>query len=325
MKGYKFVSVFSEELTEYIQIRRCQGYTDNPDHVLQKLDQYLVSAGVKEKALTYDIVDGFIAANRIRVRGSTISTYVTMCSGFGKYLNHIGIPAFVAEHFPRPSDYIPYIFSEEEITTIFAITDNLQADSNCTATVQIPMLLRMLYGCGLRLGEALSLRLSNIDFERGVIYVLNAKGKKDRLVPMDKSLAIILEQYCKYILPCMDKEQPIFPGKAPNGTHGNAWARYWFVRILKEAGIVLEPHQRLSSRGVCLHCFRHTFAVNSYRNQYYSGVDNYRTAPIISVYLGHECLTYTERYLNYCEANAQDILSITAQYAGIFPEVPDEE
>jgi len=325
MKNYVFISALGKEINDYLQLRKSQGFSENVNYVLQRLDQYLACAGADEKILTSDVIDGFIAQIRTKVRPNTISTYVTMCSGLGKYLNHIGIPAFVAEHFPNPKDYIPYVFSEEEIVEIFRIADNLPMERGCVAAFQIPMLLRILYGCGLRLGEALTLKLSNIDFNKGVICVLNGKGKKDRLVPMDKSLASILDQYCKSVLLVADPEQHIFPGNSAVGTHGESWARYWFIRILKEVGLYTEIDHSISGRGICLHCLRHTFAVNSYRSQYFSGIDNYRTAPIISVYLGHERLTSTEQYLHFCEENYQDILSITEQYAGVFPEVPDEE
>lgn len=325
MKNYVFVSVLGDEINAYLQFRKSQGLSESHNFVLQRLDQYLVCAGVEERILTSDVIDGFIAQSRTKIRPKSVSIYVTMCSGFGKYLNQLGIPAFVAEHFPTPQDYIPYIFTEDEIVEIFRIADNLPISRECTAAFQIPMLLRILYGCGLRLGEALALKLSDIDFRDGVICVLNGKGKKDRLVPMDKSLTSILKQYCKAVLPTSDPEQFIFPGKSAAGKHERVWARLWFVKILKEAGIYTEIDHSISGRGICLHCFRHTFAVNSYRNQYYSGIDNYRTAPIISVYMGHDRLTSTEQYLHFCEENYQDILSITEQYTGVFPEVPDEE
>jgi len=58
-------------------------------------------------------------------------------------------------------DYVPYIFSDDEFVRIAAEVDNLPIQSNVSgnqAAAQMPVLIRFLYGCGLRLGEALTLR-----------------------------------------------------------------------------------------------------------------------------------------------------------------------
>jgi integrase len=53
-----------------------------------------------------------------------------------------------------------------------------------------------MFGCGLRTGETLSLRIKDVDFDIGVLTLRHAKGDKQRLVPMHNSLTNILRKYC---------------------------------------------------------------------------------------------------------------------------------
>ena len=52
----------------------------------------------------------------------------------------------------------------------------------------MPVLMRMLYGCGLRVSEALNLTVKDVDLENGILYIRHAKNDKERLVPMSASL-----------------------------------------------------------------------------------------------------------------------------------------
>ncbi len=58
------------------------------------------------------------------------------------------------------------------------------------------MLLRMLLGCGLRLGEPLAARVKDVNFHNGTILICHAKNDKQRVVPMDRTLTEMLESYC---------------------------------------------------------------------------------------------------------------------------------
>ncbi|MBM9518605.1 integron integrase [Desulforhopalus vacuolatus] len=83
----------------------------------------------------------------------------------------------------RKRPYIPVVLSRVEIEKIFQVLDE-------------PYLLvvKLLYGCGLRLFECLSLRVHCLNLEEGILTVHNGKGKKDRTVPLPKSLYGVLRE-----------------------------------------------------------------------------------------------------------------------------------
>lgn len=289
--------------------------------VLISLDQHLLDAEVTNKVLIPHVIDGWVSKWNSTLNSNTIRSYISYYTQFARYLQSLGIGAFVPDR-PLPNrSYVPYIFSEEEITSIFHAADNVQLSKPSLTVIQFPMLLRLLYGCGLRLGEALRLRMSDIDTINGVLRVQNGKGNKDRIVPIDRTLFKILLLYCDTIFYEGSDDQFIFSSDN-GGSRSFAWALQTFQRILQEAKIDtlnLPAH----SRNICLHCLRHTFAVNAFRKQTLNGVDSYSATPFIFLYLGHYKLLGTQVYLHMTDENSVDIIKVTSEHTKrMFPAVP---
>ena len=82
--------------------------------------------------------------------------------------------------------YAPYVFSDEEWKRMIASADSLPySDYNPESAVLFCILLRMLYGCGLRRNEALKMETRDIDLNLGVLFVRHAKNDKQRYVLLD--------------------------------------------------------------------------------------------------------------------------------------------
>jgi integrase len=84
---------------------------------------------------------------------------------------------------PKGTVRVPTVLSRQEVAELLANVD-----------AEFSALVSLLYGAGLRLGECLSLRLKDLDFDRRVIFIREAKGKKDRVVMLPSSLAGPLRQ-----------------------------------------------------------------------------------------------------------------------------------
>lgn len=80
---------------------------------------------------------------------------------------------------PRTPKRIPSVL---DVADVAALLSALPTD--------MALLARLLYGTGMRLMKGLSLRIKDVDFERGVIVVRQAKGDKDRVVMLSRSLAV---------------------------------------------------------------------------------------------------------------------------------------
>lgn len=79
---------------------------------------------------------------------------------------------------------MPYLFSDDEVQRIFEASDSFQLSYNAKSNVELPMLLRMLYSCGFRLSELLTVRIGDINFERGFVLLKTTKRQKQRIVPI---------------------------------------------------------------------------------------------------------------------------------------------
>ena len=88
----------------------------------------------------------------------------------------------------KKSEYIPTVFTKQEIS---AILDHLRGEYWIMA--------KIMYGAGLRSGEVLALRVKDIDFGMKRITVRQAKGKKDRLVPLPESVAERLQRHIEAV------------------------------------------------------------------------------------------------------------------------------
>jgi integrase len=328
MKKYNYTcsSILKVEISNFVELRLSQGYKDKARNALESLDRYLTANNVCEKSLTPEIVDGWIKSRYGERSSKTANNAISYYNTFAKYLYVLGITVFLPDNARTKSSYIPYIFSKEEMTSIFRVVDNGLTNVKPLSNIQFPMLLRLMYGCGLRLGEALFLRVSDIDISDGVLKIRNAKGNKDRLVPMDDTLTEILRCYCTNHLECgftddlylFASDYSVEKGKPRSGQ----WAGYLFRKALSAAGIELLKDPR-SNRDICLYCLRHTFAVNSFRQQDLAGVDNYRSTPFLSIYMGHWDLEGTQTYLHMTAENSEDIMALTTKYSkGLYPEVP---
>jgi len=211
---------------------------------------------------------------------------------------------------------------------IFSITDSGGSSRDRLSKIQFTMLLRILYRCGLRMGEALALRIRDVDFDAGILLIHNGKGNKDRLVAMDASLTEVLKLYQASLLSGKPQEVYLFESNYKDGRRNcvghhrsPSWTRHNFSRIMDQAGtsVITERNER----GVCPHCLRHTFVDHSLSRQSENGVSSYCALPLISAYLGHEDLTETQDYTHLTATECTAILKKTSEkYGGMFPEVP---
>jgi site-specific recombinase XerD len=328
--SHDYSSVLSGEILDFMELRKSQGIKDETNvFVLANLDKYLTAIGATEKELSPNMVDKWSSGSFGHLSAKSIGNYISYYNSFAKYLNSLGIPAFIAESPLFNQRYVPYIFTEQELESIFHAADNRKATCDQLTRVQFPMFLRIMYGCGLRVGEALALRLSDVDFANGTLFIKCAKGNKDRLVPMDETLTDILKTYCDSIIENNQSDVHLFATNIKKSSligqsRSPSWAQHNFRETLEGAGIdLLEVFA--GERNICLYCLRHTFAVNSFRKQGVTEIGDSRVTPLLSIYMGHEELEGTEKYLHMSAENAEDILSLTVACSqGLFPEVPNE-
>ena len=160
------------------------------------------------------------------------------------------------------------------------------------------------YSCGLRLNEALSLQVGDVDSQRMRLHVHRGKGAKDRLVPLPESTVGVLREYWKtHRHPTLLFPKTTYQGNAVTGTR-QTMHESTVQGALRRVVIELK-----FTRNISVHCLRHSYATHLLE----AGV-NLR---LLQQYLGHSSLKTTARYLHLTSCGQQDAAAkINAVMAG---------
>lgn len=323
--GYVFNSIFADEINKYIKLVASSGrYIEKIKSSLKSLDIYLTRLPATDKILTESLVKVWL--DEKNVKPQTKIRILNDIRGFAKYLISIGYQAGLPETPISHQDYIPYIFSSKELEDIFDEADNCQVYTfDSPAGIQFPIVLRILYGCGLRLREALTITWREINFDLGIITVHKAKNQKQRLVPFSNSLKNVLLLYREFVFSDGGSRNYVFESYCnPGNPYDNSTFWRWFSKILHKANICF-VRGSIHERGPCPHCMRHIFVVHSFMKSEAEGRDMENTVPFLSAYIGHEGILETQKYLRasyilYTESHQK----INAYIGDVFPAVSFE-
>jgi integrase len=172
------------------------------------------------------------------------------------------------------------------------------------------VLFRTIYACGLRCSEARLLRVDDVDIDTGVLQIRDAKGGKDRQVPVCEPLRERLADYHARIAAPRQPEW-FLPGNAGKPlTLGNVYHN--FRRFLWQADI---SHGG-PGHGPRVHDLRTTFAVNNLRSWFAHGRDVGALLPVLQAYLGHSSIADTAYYLHLTADSYPDITARVQQAIG---------
>jgi len=197
----------------------------------------------------------------------------------------------------RPPPFTAYVYTVDEIERLLTATDVLQTVLSPMLALTMRTMLLLLYSTGMRIGEALSLTLHDVDMGEHLITVRNAKFFKTRLVPIGPRLGMALRYYhsCRRALPLRAGANSAFLA-----THTGLQLDYkrvnkLFCRIRQAAGIRREETARYQPR---IHDIRHTAAVHRVIAWYRSGANVQTLLPKLATYLGHLDIRSTQCYLS---------------------------
>jgi len=325
----EFKSILRHELADFLSSRKAvlsKSAYSHDCHYLTTFDCYLSECNRRQKAVSERVINEWL--KKLTGKSSSIANEVIVIRLFLRYLNSIGIKVFIPPIPKVTDDYVPYIFSDEELKQIFTLSDNItltKRQPNHYIQLEFSMMLRIIYGCGLRVGETLALKMKDVDLEGGILTLKHTKGDKQRLVPMHQTLTSILKRYCLAMGLIGEADALLFPSAIKEVPVSVQAARNRFNVILKFAGISMRGRVK-RERGPCLHCLRHVFAFKSFAKAEKSGRTIDASVPYLSLYLGHDSLKETEKYLKFSSELYPEAMVLFEDYTlQVFPEVAYEE
>ena len=311
-KTPEFIGNYASISQEFIAYKRSIGFKyEAEEKIMSRFSKFSKDSPLDVIILEKSLVEAFITT-KPNEQPKTRQLRISVIRQFAYYLISLGYDAYVVPPQRRvnTTTFVPYIFTHNEITKIFKTADAIRKNSSSPYIHKIlPVLIRVLYGTGLRISEALKLRVQDVYLEDGYFMIREAKFDKERLIPMSESLLATCKTY-KNTMELMDDDY-FFPSidysqLSPNTIYNR------FRKILWDSHI---PYGGKGS-GPRLHDLRHTCAVHALNNWVQDEKDVYSLLPVLSKFLGHESIRSTERYLRLTAEIYPDIIQKTSDICG---------
>lgn len=267
--------------------------------ILKEFDDFANAEILAEPYITEMFIKKW-RATRVADCDRTLYAKYSAWSQLTTLMSRCGCPCFIPRlpKEPKP-DFTPYIFTQEQISAIFAAADEyrLYDIRMGTALISMPALLRLLYSTGMRISEALSIRNDDIHLDEHYIHLRKTKNGSERIVPLGESMEKVLIEYITYrdrmpVKGIADGKSLLFVKS--DGTCIMAGCVYQHLRKLLDKCDI--PHKG-NHHGPRIHDLRHTNAVHALVQMGHAGMDLYTGLPILSTCLGHHSLSATEQYV----------------------------
>jgi integrase len=320
-------SPFIHIACDYLIYKKSLGYKVDDDyqrkfHSLGKfLSRYPITGS---PVLTLEMANAYVFQGNGENKNSTIHDRMSKIRQLAIFMNmaSLGNYVFPEERIIRISkdDFTPYVFTHEEIARLEAGFQSLQKTNFSPLKYLVfPMLFRVLYCTGIRLSEALNLRLTDVDLENGIFLIRKPKNNRDRLVPLSLSLWEKVRKYYLEMQFSTGYSLYFFPTAKGNNYKPVSIGRT-FKKLYGDCGI-------FNSKGKLprIHDLRHTFCTHALEQMVDQGADVYCAIPYLCEYVGHRDISSTNAYLRLLPERFSDITKQMQEYCiGLIPEVEND-
>jgi integrase/recombinase XerD len=289
---------WSERLARYLALRRALGFAMRAEERL--LRDFV--AFVDDRGLG-DPLAATVAVDWARLTGAQCgpagqARRLSVARGFLAHVRAAVPETAVPDHglLARARRRRAHLFTDTEIAALLRAARSL-GPRDALRPYTIATLIGLLVSCGLRAGEALRLRLADVDLTAAppCLHVRQTKFRKSRLVPLHASTATALRAYAvqRARLGYDGVCEHFFVSERPGPLTYHVLART-FVALARRLGF----RGPVGTRGPSLHALRHTFAVNRLLAWYQQEMDVRARLPELAVYLGHVRPSDTYWYLS---------------------------
>jgi integrase len=239
-----------------------------------------------------------------------------------KYLSAIGIDCYVvpSSFLPRQERRTPYIFTDKELRGIFDECDKLTPE--CCSPHRhliLPVLLRLIFFCGLRPNEGRELQSRDIDFNKGIALIRKNKSHKERYVTLSDDVLWICENYRSTVASTFADHTYFFP--SPNSV---PYSRRWLARQFRMIWEKVRPN--VSGANAVVYDLRHRYATTMMMKWLNENADINAKLPYLSAYMGHTHFSDTAYYIHLLPENLIRSSSIDwSHFSDLIPEVIEDD
>lgn len=304
-----FESFFAHEFKEFIAYRQNLGFATRPLRAqLLIFDRYLKEKKTKPSVLTPSFFLELRA--NLKMEPASVNRVLYAASAFFQFLVRKkdyttspleDIPPLVENRF------IPFVFSPDQIDQLlFAVCKRIRKNKQYfLKDLSGYMAIVLLARCGLRISEPLRLRPSHYRSKEKTLYIENTKFKKNRLIPVPKSVAAEIENYLAVRKTLISEDQnPYLLASTKKGGLNDNRVRFVFHQALKDMGL-FQTRQIIANTTFASptpHSLRHAFAINTLKRIKERGKSPENALPVLATYMGHSEYKHTIKYLKVVNA-----------------------
>ena len=269
------MSKLLQDYRNYLKIERAMSRNTVASYC-SDVEKFLSSAGLKPEEMTAADVEDYLAGLRALSKRSQ-ARYLSSIRSFFDWLTIEGVvdgnPCDMVDS-PKLGRYLPEVLSIEEVEAMLSVPD-----LSSWQGLRDKALLEILYGCGLRVSEAVDLRISCLFFDEGYIRVIG-KGDKERLVPVGE---MAVESVNAYLERRPEPYDDVSDDLVFLNRFGRSLSRQSILKMVKMVALLADIRKEISP-----HTLRHSFATHL--------VENGADLRLVQEMLGHENITTTEIY-----------------------------
>ena len=240
------------------------------------IQKFLSVSGVDaDKVLPDDILQYISSLENVSERSQA-----RLLSALRSFFDWMQIEGYMTENpcdmvdMPKLGVYLPSVLSVQEVEDIINSIDRTD-----WIGLRDKAILEVLYGCGLRVSEAVNLRISGLYLDEGFVRIIG-KGNKERLIPLGDMACSAVRAYLD-VRPQpgdSDSDDLLFLNR-----FGKSFSRVSMFKLIKKQALMAGINKEISP-----HTFRHSFATHL--------VENGADLRVVQEMLGHESITTTEIY-----------------------------
>ena len=292
---------------EFIQFKRFLGYKYKTDEiVINEIKDYLIKNNITK--ITKEVTEDYARINP-NLSSNTIARNMGVFREFCHYLKYqknIDCYQIPNKIYPQShNNFIPYIFSYEEIKLIYSNLENPLKNYHYSYYKQkaYPLVIKILYQTGMRIGELLNIKLEDYDYGLSVFKLINTKNNEERYVAISEHLNEDINWFVTKFFYNKSNEEYIFKMQ-----------KDIVLKYFKKVLIISDI--KVTDKGPRLHDLRHTFVVHNIYKAIKQNKDVNQILPIIMTQLGHKSLNSIAYYFHISKDILETVNEISEKELG---------
>lgn len=304
-----FQSILANDIRNFLAHKRALGRRYDVEEVsLRLLDRYLAQQSVKGPSdVTADLIEKFLASRPRQRPRSYNHLLCTVRRLFDWLVGQEVLQSSPVRTKPRrqTSQRIPFIFDLQTARRLLEVAQRLPERSKAPMRGKTyHAIFAILYGLGLRVGEACRLQLKDVDFDRRLLVIRQTKFYKSRLVPFGPKMEALLLEHLQAMgrrFGALSPDAPFFSFTNRGEIHPCTVSQT-FHHLIPQLRLVIPP----GCSSPRLHDLRHSFAVGTLIRWYRTGADPGAGLLKLATFLGHVDVNSTAVYLTMTETLLQE-------------------